>query len=495
MTPIFRARRTTAFDRLYRQHVASVYRYAHAVLGNRADAEDVTQQTFLNAYRAWAQGTKPRKAENWLLTIAHNEVRRHFRKASGRSLEVEYDDQVGQPAPERVEPSVADVLRALQHLPATQREALVMREFEGRSYAEIAEILDVTQSALEALIFRARRSLAEQLGEGLTCAEAEQAVSRRLDGRLRRRDARALRRHLRECPACTRFEQVQKEQRSLLGGLAVMPVPASLYLLKGESAAAALGISTGAAAGGVGGSVAGAGVAGVATGVAAKAVAVTAVVAVAGGVGYGVATEAQTLARADRPEARTTAAVPKQERRRKVLLAATHVRPRATLVSPIGTSTPRSADAATKKATRAKPKRESKAKARGKSGQRSEAADSLKTKAEQKTKAHRIAKANAKAAKARVAKARPKPAPRKSTKPAKAKAKTNSRSKAKTAATPKTKTKAKADAQPKTRAESNPERATHPEPAAKKPEPAAGPVAPPDAESGPDDLKKKDAGV
>jgi RNA polymerase sigma factor (sigma-70 family) len=476
MTPIFRARRTTAFDRLYRQHVASVYRYAHAVLGNRADAEDVTQQTFLNAYRAWAQGTKPRKAENWLLTIAHNEVRRHFRKASGRSLEVEYDDKLAQPAPERIEPSVADVLRALQHLPATQREALVMREFEGRSYAEIAEIMGVTQGALEALIFRARRTLAEQLEDGLTCAEAEQALSRRLDGRLRRRDTRALKRHLRECPACTRFEQVQKEQRSLLGGLAVMPVPASLYLLKGESATAALGITTGAAAaGGVGGTVAGAGVAGVATGVAVKAVAVTAAVAVAGGVGYGVATEAQALAGADRPEARAAAVVPKQEPRREVVLAAAGVRPRSTLVaSPTQRSTPRSADAETKKTKKAKALREMKT--RRKSVQRGLAADAPKLKLRQ------AARSVEKAAKARVAKARR--APEKSARPTRARA--NAKPKAKAAATPKTKTKAKAnaDAQLKAKAESKPDKTARPEPVQKKPEPAADVVAPPNEQSG-----------
>ena len=112
----------------------------------------------LNAYRAIAQGTKPRKAENWLLRIAHNEVRRHFRDTQGKSREVELDEQLPQTAPERSDPSLADVLRALQHLPPVQRSVLVMREFEGRSYAEIAEIMNITQSALEGQIFRAPRT-------------------------------------------------------------------------------------------------------------------------------------------------------------------------------------------------------------------------------------------------------------------------------------------------------------------------------------------------
>jgi RNA polymerase sigma factor (sigma-70 family) len=274
VSALFRTASTTAFDKLYRRHAAAVYRYARAVLGNHADAEDVAQQTFLNAYRALAQGTKPRKAENWLFTIAHNEVRRHLRKTIPRQVEVELDDDLAGKATESSGPSVRDVLRALQQLPPNQRSALVMREFEGRSYAEIAEVMELSQSALETLIFRARRTLADALEDGLTCAEAELAVSRRLDGRLSRREARRLKAHMRECGLCTGFEGRQKRQRSLLKGLSVIPVPASLVLFRGESASAIGGMAIGAAA--TGGSV----------GVVAKTAAVVAAVSVAGGVGY-----------------------------------------------------------------------------------------------------------------------------------------------------------------------------------------------------------------
>jgi hypothetical protein len=212
------------------------------------------------------------------------------------------------------------VLRALQHLPPAQRSALVMREFEGRSYAEMAQILGVSQSALESLIFRARRALAEHFEEALTCAEAEQAVSRRLDGRLSRREARRLKRHLGECLLCARFANVQKRQRSLLGGLSVMPVPVSLYLFRGEQAAAAgLGVS-GAAAGGtaaVGG--------GVAAGFVAKAAAVAAAASVAGGVGYG-ATHHQAV-KADRAKAGgVSVAAPKPRLRPVALTTPTRTR-------------------------------------------------------------------------------------------------------------------------------------------------------------------------
>jgi RNA polymerase sigma factor (sigma-70 family) len=304
VTPLFRSASTTHFDRLYRQHAASVYRYARAVLGNHADAEDVTQQTFLNAYRALAQGTKPRKAENWIFTIAHNEVRRHLRDTRAQKLEVELDEELADRGAERSEPSVTDVLRALQYLTPNQRSALVMREFEGRSYAEIAKIMDVSQGALETLMFRARRSLAEALEDGLTCAEAELAVSRRLDGRLSRREARRLKKHVRECQLCKGFELKQRRQRSLLEGLSVIPIPASLLVFRGEQAAAAVG----------GGAAVGAAAAGGSAGIAVKAAAVAAAFTVAGGVGYSAGTDRLPVLQGEERRASKAALAPAAHR-------------------------------------------------------------------------------------------------------------------------------------------------------------------------------------
>ena len=295
MSALFRAR-AVDFDRLYREHAPSVYRYAFAVLGNQADAEDVTQQTFLNAYRAVERGTKPRKAENWLLRIAHNEVRRHFRK-NGAAVEVEFEDRVGDTSNDEGDTRLADVLRALRKLPPNQRAALVMREFEGRPYSEIAEILEISQSALEALLFRARRGLAAELDDAFTCPDAEQALSRSLDGRLPRRESRRLKEHLHECVSCVRFAALQKRQRSLLKSLSVMPIPASLFLVRGEHAAAA---GLGGAAAGSGAVAAG----GAATGIAAKAAAVAATAVVAGGAGYGVATQVPPPRKAPPKQAR-----------------------------------------------------------------------------------------------------------------------------------------------------------------------------------------------
>ena len=64
-----------ALDDLYRHHVGEVYRYTYAVLGNHADAEDVTQTTFVNALRALERGDSPDNASAWLIAIAQNVVR------------------------------------------------------------------------------------------------------------------------------------------------------------------------------------------------------------------------------------------------------------------------------------------------------------------------------------------------------------------------------------------------------------------------------------
>jgi RNA polymerase sigma factor (sigma-70 family) len=152
--------RDEAFEQLYRDYVKDVYHYALALLRNPADAEDVTQTTFLNAYRAFRRGEEIVKPQNWLIKIAHNVARSRYARSTRRVKEVPLEDHLDQLAiPEDERPNVEGVLRALGRLPFNQRAALVMRELEGRSYVEIGDTLGVSVAAVEALIFRARRSL------------------------------------------------------------------------------------------------------------------------------------------------------------------------------------------------------------------------------------------------------------------------------------------------------------------------------------------------
>jgi RNA polymerase sigma factor (sigma-70 family) len=284
-----------ALDDLYRSHAAEVYRYAYAVLGNHADAEDVTQTTFVNALRALERGERPRKPSNWLITITHNIVRQRFRQQQSRPAEVELIRDVAQEPAESNGPSMEELVRALQRIPQNQREALVLRELEGRSYDEIAQTLNLTKGALETLLFRARRSLADELENAATCDRAELSLSRQLDGRISRKERKRLLDHIAECPACARLQVTQGKQRRAFKGLALLPLPFALTFFKGApSASAATGLPTIGAAGsaavvgGGGGAAVGGGVSlgGFAMGsVALKAAAVVAAASVAGGVG------------------------------------------------------------------------------------------------------------------------------------------------------------------------------------------------------------------
>jgi RNA polymerase sigma factor (sigma-70 family) len=248
-----------AFERLYRRHALDVYRYAQAVLRNQADAEDVTQTTFMNAYRALERGERPESPHNWLIAIAHNVCRQRFRAASRRPQEVMIEDDVAdhlvQPEDEDA-PSPEDIKRALSHLAFNQRAALVMRELEGRSYTEIADLLGVSVSAVETLIFRARRALREQLEATLTCGQAEQLLSRQLDGELDKAERAQLRAHVRECAACRKLARSQRAQRSALRSLGALPLPSSLASLLGGTAPVAtkvaVAVVTASVASGVG---------------------------------------------------------------------------------------------------------------------------------------------------------------------------------------------------------------------------------------------------
>ena len=241
MTPLLaqRPRSDRAFERIYKRHVGDVYRYALAVMRNPADAEDVTQTTFMNAYRAFVEkGDRPEKPQNWLIAIAHNVCRQRFRQSARRPSEVSFEDDIADTIPDDEAPTGEDIRRALGHLAFNQRAALVMRELEGRSYAEIAEILDLSTSAIETLIFRARRALREQLEGSLTCGEAEFAISRQLDRKLPRQERGQLRAHLRECHECAAFARRQRAQRGALKSLALAPVPGSLGSFFGGGGAA-----------------------------------------------------------------------------------------------------------------------------------------------------------------------------------------------------------------------------------------------------------------
>jgi RNA polymerase sigma-70 factor, ECF subfamily len=152
-----------SFERIYRRHRREVYGSVLRDVRDPDEAEDVTQAAFLNAFRAMRRGDRPDKPRAWLLTIARNVVRRRAQLRAERPQEVELDSELLLTLDDEEGSASADIHAALMCLTDAQREAILLREIQGRSYAEIAFELGLSLSAVEALIFRARGALAEEL--------------------------------------------------------------------------------------------------------------------------------------------------------------------------------------------------------------------------------------------------------------------------------------------------------------------------------------------
>jgi RNA polymerase sigma factor (sigma-70 family) len=220
-----------SFESIYRKHVRDVYGFSLSMLGNAQDAEDVTQTTFLNAYRALKRGERVDNLRAWLIAIAHNVCRQRFRTASRRPQEVELGSEVADAFSDDNAPSAHEIRDALKHLSFNQRTVLVLREIEGLSYEEIAGAMELSLSAVETLLFRARQALREQLeaaDQDLGCDSVQRLISLQLDGKLSRQDRRLLRAHLRSCDECAAFARSQRARKRAMPGLIAVPLPAGL---------------------------------------------------------------------------------------------------------------------------------------------------------------------------------------------------------------------------------------------------------------------------
>jgi RNA polymerase sigma factor (sigma-70 family) len=152
---------------LYEHYYDRVFGYCLYQLGSREEAEDVAQTTFMWAYRGLQRGVVPRAEASWLFTIAQNGCRaRHRSRGRKRAREVLSDPVVladMSPAHAADADELVGLEDALARMPELQRRAILLREWRGLSYKEIAAELELSDAAVETLIFRARRSLAELL--------------------------------------------------------------------------------------------------------------------------------------------------------------------------------------------------------------------------------------------------------------------------------------------------------------------------------------------
>jgi RNA polymerase sigma-70 factor (ECF subfamily) len=159
-----------AFERLAERYHRSILNTIYRYINDPQDAEDLAQEVFVKIWRG-ARGFRGKsKVSTWIYRIAVNHCLnfRSRRKVRAQSLE-EIEERGGLPAALKVEEDGERARRAeivqdaVRELPDRQRMALILSKFEGRSYREISEIMGVSLSSVESLIFRAKDSLGKRL--------------------------------------------------------------------------------------------------------------------------------------------------------------------------------------------------------------------------------------------------------------------------------------------------------------------------------------------
>jgi RNA polymerase sigma-70 factor (ECF subfamily) len=157
------------FSELYRTHLRDVYSYSYYRVSNHHDAEDLTEQTFLQAYRHFERAQREsegRPLRPWLIRIAHN-LAANFYRDRARKPQTTIEDAGVIRAPHTTETLVEGreelqrVLAGVEQLPDDRREALIMRFALGMDNREIARALGRSDGATKVLLHRAIKQLEE----------------------------------------------------------------------------------------------------------------------------------------------------------------------------------------------------------------------------------------------------------------------------------------------------------------------------------------------
>jgi RNA polymerase sigma factor (sigma-70 family) len=152
------------FEQLVMPHQDAAFNFARWLLRSRVDAEDVTQEAMVRAYRFF-RGFRGGDARAWLLQIVRNACYTWLEKNRAVDLTTEFDETIHQPAmttPEAAAVAANErerLMKALESLPPRSREVLVLRELEGCSYKEIAAIASIPIGTVMSTLARARERL------------------------------------------------------------------------------------------------------------------------------------------------------------------------------------------------------------------------------------------------------------------------------------------------------------------------------------------------
>jgi RNA polymerase sigma-70 factor (ECF subfamily) len=169
--PVDKAKLDREFTDFYRNHLRDIYNYTYYRTGNHHDAEDLTTQTFIQAYRHFERALREsngRPLRPWLVRIAHNLAANYYRDRARKPTSVLEDAEVisGPDDTERLvegREELAHLLERVRSLPDDRREALIMRFALGMDNREISRTLGRSEGATKVLIHRAIKQLEEQI--------------------------------------------------------------------------------------------------------------------------------------------------------------------------------------------------------------------------------------------------------------------------------------------------------------------------------------------
>jgi RNA polymerase sigma factor (sigma-70 family) len=254
LVALFRMGYDDAFRTIHDRYRQRLFAYTRQMLaGSRSDAEDVLQDVFLRAYGALRNDDRPVTLRAWLYRVAHNRCIDQLRRPVPPAAEVYQLTRTPLRDPldetERRE-DLRDLVKDVQRLPEQQRSALLMRELDGLSYAELADALRTSVPAIKSLLVRARIGLVEA-GEArdTACAEIRDELVQ-AHGRGVRASARS-RRHMRDCTGCRDYRRALRSAEhgfaalSPSGGSGPLATLAKLLGLGGASSGAAAGATAG----------------------------------------------------------------------------------------------------------------------------------------------------------------------------------------------------------------------------------------------------------
>ncbi len=164
-----------AFKQLFEQYKDYVYNICYRMSGNREEAEDTTQDVFIKIFHAIGKFRGEAKLSSWIYRVAVNTcLKKERRKKLTNLMSLEFlfqDKEIFQPvSPEdspdqQMETSETEqiVQQAIRHLPARQKTAIILHRYEHLSYTEIASVMEISLSAVESLLHRAKENLSEKL--------------------------------------------------------------------------------------------------------------------------------------------------------------------------------------------------------------------------------------------------------------------------------------------------------------------------------------------